>query len=330
MASRSMLGSVANGFAAATVAVAVAGEAIALVTKAKEDKVRPQGSPVWSDYLKPGEKISEILASRSSRPYSSSSDTSDPVQQPVSGPTDGAKSDPFPLVDRDTYISSDDACELLANVRTTARPHMRPLSYRIVKRGFDLAFSSAVIVAGAVPAALLCAAISLDSPGEPIYTQRRVARLMPDGTFRTFQMFKFRTMVEDADAQLENLQELNDADGPMFKIKDDPRVTRIGSYLRVHSFDELPQFVNVLTGDMSAVGPRPTADIHLPMLARHPYRCSSRLGVSERARLHSASIQPSGLSSSVSASWETGCGGDGSVSGRCAPLPIGAIRHLLD
>ena len=218
MASRSMLGSVANGFAAATVAVAVAGEAIALVTKAKEDKVRPQGSPVWSDYLKPGEKISEILASRSSRPYSSSSDTSDPVQQPVSGPTDGAKSDPFPLVDRDTYISSDDACELLANVRTTARPHMRPLSYRIVKRGFDLAFSSAVIVAGAVPAALLCAAISLDSPGEPIYTQRRVARLMPDGTFRTFRMFKFRTMVEDADAQLENLQEYNDADGPMFKL----------------------------------------------------------------------------------------------------------------
>ena len=257
MASRSMLEGIAKGFAVATVAVAVTGEAIALVTKAKEDRVRPQGSPVWSDYLKPGEKISEILESRSSHPFSPSSETTDPLQRPISGPTDGAKSDPFPLVDRDTYISSDDACELLANVRTTARPHMRPLSYRIVKRGFDLAFSSAVVVAGAVPAALLCAAISLDSPGKPIYTQRRIARLMPDGTFRTFRMYKFRTMVEDADAQLENLQELNDADGPMFKIKDDPRVTRTGSYLRVHSFDELPQFINVLTGDMSVVGPRP-------------------------------------------------------------------------
>lgn len=252
-----MLGSIARGFVAATMAVAVTGEAIALVTKAKEDKVRPQGSPVWSDYLKPGEKISEILARRSPHPFSPSPETSDLVQRSASGLADGAKADPFPLVERGTYISSDDACELLANVRTTARPHMRPLSYRIVKRGFDLAFSSAVIVAGAVPAALLCAAISLDSPGKPIYSQRRVARLMPDGTFRTFQMYKFRTMVKDADAQLESLQEFNDADGPMFKIKDDPRVTRIGSYLRVHSFDELPQFVNVLTGDMSIVGPRP-------------------------------------------------------------------------
>lgn len=86
----------------------------------------------------------------------------------------------------------------------------------------------------------------------------------------------------------------------------------------------------VLTKGMSAVGPRPTADIHLPMLARHPHRCSGRLGVSERARPHSASIQPSSLSSSVSANLEIGCGGDGSVSGRGAPLPIGAIRHLLD
>ena len=258
-----MLGSIAKGFAAATMALVVTGEAIALVTKAKEDRVRPQDSPVWSDFLKPGEKISKIPARWPSRPFSPAPDTSDSVQQPTSGSTDDAQSDPFPLVDRETYISSDDACELLANVRTTVRPHMRPLSYRIVKRGFDLVFSSAVIVVGVVPAALLCAAISLDSPGKPIYTQHRVARLMPDGTFRTFRMFKFRTMVEDADAQLENLQELNDADGPMFKIKDDPRVTRIGSHLRVHSFDELPQFINVLMGDMSIVGPRPPLPVEV-------------------------------------------------------------------
>ena len=86
----------------------------------------------------------------------------------------------------------------------------------------------------------------------------------------------------------------------------------------------------VLTKGMSAVGPRPTADIPLPMLARHPHRCSDRLGAPERARLYSASIQSSSLSSSVSTSWEISCGGDGSVSGRGASLSIGAIRHLLD
>ena len=177
MASRSMLDGDAKGFAVATVAVAVTGEAIALVTKTKEDRVRPQGSPVWSDYLKPGEKISEILASQSSHPFSPSPDITDPLQRPISGSTDGAKSDPFLLVDRDTYLFSDHACEFLANV-------------------------------------------------------------------------------EDVDAQLENLQELNYADGPTYKIKDDSRVTRMGSYLRVHSFDELSQFLNVLTGDMSIVGPR--------------------------------------------------------------------------
>lgn len=81
---------------------------------------------------------------------------------------------------------------------------------------------------------------------------------------------------------------------------------------------------------MSAVGRGPTADIHLPMLAWHPYRCSDRLSVWERTRLFSGSTQPCSLSSSVSASWEAGCGGDDDVSGRGASLPTGAIRHLLD
>ena len=88
--------------------------------------------------------------------------------------------------------------------------------------------------------------------------------------------------------------------------------------------------VFVLTKGMSAVGPWPTADIQLLVFARHPHRCSDRLGVPERARLYSASIQSSSLSSSVSTSWEISCGGDGSVSGRGASLSIGAIRHLLD
>ena len=88
--------------------------------------------------------------------------------------------------------------------------------------------------------------------------------------------------------------------------------------------------VFVLTKGMSVVGPRPTADIPLLVFARHQHRCSDRLGVSGQARPYSASIQPSSLPSGVSANWEIGCGGDGSVSGRGASLSIGAIRHLLD
>lgn len=202
----------------------------------------------------------------------------------------------------------------------------KSFGYRFVKRVFDIGFSLCVIVIGFVPVALLCLIIRLESPGSPIYFQKRVGRY---GT--SLSILKLRTMVADSDDVEKYLSPEQLAQWKSErKVDCDPRVTRVGALLRKTSLDELPQFLNVLAGSMSAVGPRPTADIHLPMLARHPYRCSSRLGVSERARLHSASIQPSGLSSSVSASWETGCGGDGSVSGRCAPLPIGAIRHLLD
>ncbi len=118
--------------------------------------------------------------------------------------------------------------------------------------------------------------------------------------------------------------------GAQWAQGDDPRVTPFGKVMRKTRMDEIPQFWNVLKGDMSAVGPWPTADIQLLVFARHPHRCSDRLGVPERARLYSASIQSSSLSSSVSTSWEVSCGGDGSVSGRGASLSIGAIRHLLD
>lgn len=131
------------------------------------------------------------------------------------------------------------------------------LGYRFVKRAFDIAFSLAVILVALVPSILLCIAIRLESPGWPLYGQKRVGCIGPDGKPREFTMWKFRSMVKDADKHLEELLERNEVEGPMFKMADDPRVTRIGHFIRKHSIDEFPQFVNVLLGQMSVVGPRP-------------------------------------------------------------------------
>ena len=132
----------------------------------------------------------------------------------------------------------------------------RPL-YNFAKRVFDIAFSGCAIVVLFVPSVVLSAAICIESPGAPIYCQRRLGRVRKDGTLQQFTMLKFRSMCKDADAQLAKLQDRNEADGPLFKIADDPRVTRIGRFIRKHSIDEFPQFVNVFLGQMSVVGPRP-------------------------------------------------------------------------
>ena len=124
------------------------------------------------------------------------------------------------------------------------------LGYRFVKRVFDIAFSLCAIAVLLAPSIVLCVAIRLESPGCPIYSQKRVGRVGRDGQIRTFDMYKFRSMHKDADERLAELAELNEADGPLFKIKDDPRVTRIGKFIRKHSIDELPQFLNCLAGQI--------------------------------------------------------------------------------
>lgn len=131
------------------------------------------------------------------------------------------------------------------------------MGYRFVKRVFDIVFSLAVILVALVPSALLCLAIRLETPGCPLYGQKRVGRIGPDGKPREFTMWKFRSMVKGADAMKADLLEKNEVSGPMFKMADDPRVTRVGRFIRRHSIDEFPQFVNVLLGQMSVVGPRP-------------------------------------------------------------------------
>lgn len=131
------------------------------------------------------------------------------------------------------------------------------LAYRAVKRAFDIVFSGAALILIAIPSLVLAMAIRLESEGNPFYSQIRVGQTRPDGSLSTFRMWKFRSMHRDADERLAELKEQNEIAGAMFKMKNDPRVTKIGKFIRKHSIDEFPQFLNVFLGQMSVVGPRP-------------------------------------------------------------------------
>lgn len=131
------------------------------------------------------------------------------------------------------------------------------LGYRAVKRAFDIVFSGLVLAVIAIPSLVLAAAIRLESEGNPVYRQIRVGQTHRDGRLSTFRMWKFRSMYKDADERLAELKGQNEIAGAMFKMRDDARVTRIGKFIRKHSIDEFPQFVNVFLGQMSVVGPRP-------------------------------------------------------------------------
>ena len=124
----------------------------------------------------------------------------------------------------------------------------------ISKRLFDLAFSTALLLVTAPFWMIICLAIRLDSKGPVFFTQKRYGY-----KGHIFSAFKFRTMVAGAEKNISDMKDLNDQKGAFFKAKNDPRVTGIGKYLRRFSFDEFPQFLNVLSGEMSVVGPRPLA-----------------------------------------------------------------------
>ncbi|WP_206214562.1 sugar transferase [Adlercreutzia sp. ZJ242] len=156
-------------------------------------------------------------------------------------------------------LANDEAAKVLAGSSAGLRPDLSRRGYRFAKRAFDLVASGAAIAALLLPGLALSAVICAKSPGAgPLYGQTRVGRLNPDGTYRLFRMWKFRSMVPHADEMLGELEELNEADGPLFKIREDPRVIPgVGRFIRHHSLDELPQLVNVFLGDMSLIGPRP-------------------------------------------------------------------------
>jgi len=150
----------------------------------------------------------------------------------------------------------------IAAERLTVRPLGRfPIIYiEPVRRGwrtgakrvFDLGLALCTLAGTALVLAIVAVLIRLDSPGPVLFKQPRVGR---DG--RIFRVLKFRTMVVDAEARMAELRDRNEADGPLFKMADDPRVTRVGRLLRKTSIDELPQLWNVVRGEMSLVGPRP-------------------------------------------------------------------------
>lgn len=123
---------------------------------------------------------------------------------------------------------------------------------QLVKRLIDLTLASLIGLMLLPLMALMALVIKLESSGPVLFKQKRVGK---DG--RLFTIYKLRSMVVDAEAKREALQSLNEADGPLFKIKEDPRITRLGKWLRRSSFDELPQLWNVIVGDMSLIGPRP-------------------------------------------------------------------------
>ena len=126
-------------------------------------------------------------------------------------------------------------------------------AYDVCKRCFDVVCSFLGLVVLFVPLLIVALVIVIDSPGaSPIYVQERVGK-----NGRRFKFYKFRSMVPNAEAMLNDLLAHNEMEGPAFKMKKDPRITRVGGVLRRSGVDELPQLWNVLKGDMSLVGPRP-------------------------------------------------------------------------
>lgn len=148
--------------------------------------------------------------------------------------------------------------------------------YRVLKRAFDIVFSACVLVCLSWLFLIVAIAIKVDDPEGPvIFSQARVGR---DG--REFRMYKFRSMCADAESRLAELAEKNEKTGPVFKMADDPRITRVGRIIRKTSIDELPQFVNVLLGDLSVVGPRPALPKEVAQYApRQRQRLSVKQGI---------------------------------------------------
>lgn len=167
------------------------------------------------------------------------------------------------LLDQGVHVELSSTLRDISSQRLTVRPLGRfPIVYvepvtrggwrAWAKRTFDVVGAGLGLILMAPILAAVAVVVKLDSRGPVLFRQVRVGR-----DSEPFSVLKVRTMVVDAEARLAELRELNEADGPLFKMANDPRITRVGRFLRATSLDELPQLWNVLRGDMSLVGPRP-------------------------------------------------------------------------
>lgn len=149
-------------------------------------------------------------------------------------------------------------------------------AYWCVRRTQDIFFSLLALIALSPLMLLTCIAVWIDSPGaSPVFSQLRVGR-----NGKLFRLYKFRSMCPNAESKLNDLLQDNEMDGPVFKMKDDPRITRVGHFIRKTSIDELPQFFDVLRGDMSLVGTRPpTLDEYKQYESHHKRRLSMKPGI---------------------------------------------------
>lgn len=137
-------------------------------------------------------------------------------------------------------------------VKTRVISHNARLPYRFVKRTFDIAAALFGLIVLSPVFLFTALAIRLDSKGPVFFAQNRLGY-----KGRYFKMYKFRSMVVNAEQLLKQLESKNEVSGHMFKMRNDPRITRVGRVIRKTSIDELPQLLNVIKGDMSLVGPRP-------------------------------------------------------------------------
>lgn len=140
-----------------------------------------------------------------------------------------------------------------ADYTSASVPFKRKLVYSFIKRCFDFIAALCAVIILSPLLIIVALLIFIDDPkGSPIFKQIRVGR-----NGKEFRMYKFRSMVVNAEEILKTLQDKNEKDGPVFKMKNDPRITRVGRFIRKTSIDELPQLFNIIKGDMSIVGPRP-------------------------------------------------------------------------
>ncbi|MBQ0027455.1 MAG: sugar transferase [Lachnospiraceae bacterium] len=156
------------------------------------------------------------------------------------------------VLDISRPVATQSVGSFAGHVVVTYSPNVIDYRRRLVKRVFDIMGAIVGIIITVVLTPFIALAIAIDSRGPIIFSQMRVGK-----NGRRFKMYKFRSMYKDAEERLKEYVDRNEMDGPMFKLENDPRITRVGKFIRKTSLDELPQFFNILKGDMSLIGTRP-------------------------------------------------------------------------